>query len=53
MGRSDSKKWEGLTPKNGKVCLRKVERTDPKKWQGLTQKWEVWLGKVGRTDSKK
>ena len=46
MGRSESKKWEGLTPKNGKVCLRTVGRTDPKERKGLTQK-------IGRSNLKK
>ena len=53
MGRSDSKKWEGLTRKKGEVRLIKWEgltqkngRNDPKKWKGLTQKMK-------RSDSKK
>ena len=60
VGRTDPKKWEGLTQKSGKnwpknmrtsdsknekVWLRKVETIDPKKW-GLTQK-------LRRSDSEK
>ena len=38
MGRSGSKKWDGLTQKNVKVSLENMRRTGWKKWKGLTQK---------------
>ena len=47
MGRSDSKKWKGLTQMNEKVWLENMGRSDTQKREGLTGKnGKGWLKKL-------
>ena len=61
MRKSDSKIWEGLTPKKGKDWQEKMGRADPKNWNdwtplkmGITdsKNEKDWLGKVRWIDLK-